>query len=173
MAELLKISANSSKELRATIQALKLMPRELQANIRKYSQSEMAPEWQKGIAERATTRAQARVLSETARVSVSNQNVILKSATVGRSLSGELSPKESWAAFEFGADRGQAGKTTYQATSAKGKRFTVTRNTRRQLPPRSRTGWAVFPTARDLIPRFASLWVQTTIRTFYEAIERK
>ena len=173
MVELLKISANSSKELRATVQALKLVPRDLQRNIRKYTQSEMVPEWHKGLAEHAVSRSQHRVLVDTARVSVSNQNVMLKSATVGRSLAGGLSPKDSWAAFEFGANRGDQAKTTYTSRSRKGRSFKVTRNTRRQLPPRSRTGWVVYPTAKALIPRFASLWVQTTYRTIAEALERK
>lgn len=173
MAELLKVSANTSRELRATVQGLKRLPRDLQANIRKYTKSEMAPEWQRGLAEHAISRTQHRALVDTARVTVSNQNVMLKSATVGKPLRGGLDPKSSWAALEFGADRGIDAKTTYTATSRKGRAYKVTRNTRRQLPPRSRTGWVIFPTARDLTPRFLSLWVQTTFRTIYEAIERK
>lgn len=170
---MLKISVLNSKELQATILALKTMDKTVSANIRRYTKLIGQPEWQKGLREHALSRVQIRTLADTGRVAVSNQNVSLKSATVGRSLSGGLNPKEDWAAFEFGADRGNAAKRTYDATSRKGKRYTVTRNTRRQLPPRSRSGWVVFPTARELIPRFASLWYQTTIRTLYETFERK
>lgn len=170
MAELLKISANTSREVRAVVQGLRRVPRDLAANIRQYTKSELAPEWQKGLRGRARSSVQTRVLADTARVAVSDQNVTLKSATVGRPLSGGLNPKESWAAFEFGADD---TRQTYTARSRRGRSFKVTRHTRRQLPRRSRTGWVVFPTAADLIPRFASLWVQTAYRTIYEAIERK
>lgn len=170
MASLLKISVRNSKELQATILALKLTDKTLSANIRKWTRQLMLPEWQKGLRERASSRVQQRVLVDTARVTVSNQNVSLKSATVGRSLAGGLNPKSSWAAFEFGADRNKT--TTYEAIRGHS-RFKVTRKTRRQLPPRSRTGWVVYPTAKELIPRFASLWYQTAIRGLYEAFERK
>lgn len=167
---LLKIDVRNSKELQATILALKLMEKTASANIRKWTRQLMLPEWQKGLRERARSRAQNRVLVDTARVTVSNQNVSLKSATIGRSLVGGLNPKTEWAAFEFGADREKT--TTYEAIRGN-KRFKVTRRTRRQLPSRSRSGWVVFPTAADLIPRLASLWYQTTIRSLYEAFERK
>lgn len=171
MAELLKISTRDSRELRATVQALKLMPRELQGNIRKYTQSELVPEWQKGLSARAGTALERQVIASTARVSVSNQNVTLKAATVGRALAGGLQPKEDYAAVEFGANRSET--TTYRSRSRKGKRYSVTRHTRRQLRSPRRGGYVAYPTAADLIPRFARLWVQTTVRTFYEAIERK
>lgn len=170
MAELLKISANTSREVRATVQGLRRVPRDLAANIRKFTKSELAPEWQRLLADRAGTAGQRRVLVDTARVAVSDQNVTLKSATVGRSLSGGLNPKDSYAGFEFGAND---VTQTYTATSRRGRSFRVTRHTRRQLPRRSRTGWVVFPTAAAIIPRFASLWVQTTYRTIYDALERK
>lgn len=166
----LRISVKDSSELQGTIAALKLMSAELSKYIRKFTQSEMAPEWQKGLAEHASTMVDHRMLVDTARVSVSSQNVMLKSATVGRSLSGGLSPKADYAAIEFGADRNAV--TTYTAHSRKGKAYKVTRHTRRQLPPRYRNGRVVYPTAADLIPRIASLWVQTTVRTFYELLDR-
>lgn len=169
MAELLKISANTSREVRATVQGLRRVPRDLAANIRKFTKSELAPEWQRLLAGRARTVTQRRVLVDTARVAVSDQNVTLKSATVGRSLSGGLNPKDSYAGFEFGANDVAQTYTAHR----NGRSFRVTRHTRRQLPRRSRTGWVVFPTAAAIIPRFASLWVQTTYRTIYDALERK
>jgi len=167
---LLKISVRNSRELQATILALKSLDREVSANIRRFTRQLIVPEWQQGLRERAQSRAQIRVLADTGRATVSSQNISLKSASVGRSLAGGLNPKSSWAAFEFGANDVE---TTYTATSRRGVRFSVTRHTRRQLPSRSRTGWVVFPTAKDIIPRVAALWWQTTIRTMYEAFERK
>lgn len=169
--QLLKVSTRDSAALRATVQALKVMDRTLAGAIRKFTQSEIAPEWAKGLQQRASTPAESQVLAQTARVAVSNQNVTLKSATVGRSLSGGLEPKYDYASIEFGANRGET--STYSTRSRKGKRYTVTRHTRRQLKAPRRGGYVVYPTAQNLIPRFAALWVQTTVRTFYEAFERK
>jgi hypothetical protein len=166
----LRISVKNSRELQGTIAALKTMPAELSKWIRQVTKAEMQPEWKRGLAEHARTRLDHRVLVDTARMAVSNQNVSLKSASVGRSLSGGLQPKVDYAAVEFGVDR--SAVTTYEATSRKGKRYKVTRHTRRQLPPRIRNGRVVYPTASDLIPRLASLWVQTTVKTFYQVWEK-
>jgi len=167
----LRISVKNSRELQGTIAALKTMPAEISKWIRQVTKAEMQPEWQRGVVEHARTRLDHRVLADTARMSVSNQNVSLKSASVGKSLSGGLQPKLDYGAIEFGTDREQT--STYTATSRKGKRYTVhNRHTRHQLPPRVRNGRVVYPTASDLIPRLASLWVQTTVRTFYEVWEK-
>jgi hypothetical protein len=167
----LGIDVGQSRELQAAILGLRRAEKDVQKNVRKYTQALLLPEWKKGLAERAETRVEHRVLVDTARVRMSNQNVRLSSATVGRKLSGGLLPKTGFGPFEFGGDR--AEKTTYEATSKKGRRFKVTRRTRTQLRPHRRVGYVVLPTARDLIPRFAALWVQTTVRTFRDAIEGK
>jgi hypothetical protein len=112
-----------------------------------------------------------RVLSDTARVQVSNQNVTLRSAGVGRALhKGGPKPADIYAAIEFGADR----NTTrgIEATSRKGKKYTYTRHTTRQLQPVKRQGYAVYPAAADIIPRLAALWAQTLVRTFNETLEK-
>jgi hypothetical protein len=57
---------------------------------------------------------------------------------------------------------------------AGGRAYTVrNRRTQRQYQPRDRRGRVVMPAAAKVIPRLASLWVQTTVRTFYEAIEKR
>lgn len=168
---MLRIDARSSRELQALILGLNRAGKEMQGLIRKYTRSELEPEWAKGLAERAETRLEHRVLVDTARVSVSNQNVRLKSASLGKSLAGGLKPSESWYAVEFGADTSKV--TTYTATSSKGKRFSVTRHTSAQLRPRRAKGRVIGPTVADLIPRLASLWIQTAIRTLRDGAEGK
>ncbi|NQX34053.1 hypothetical protein [Herbiconiux sp. VKM Ac-2851] len=166
-----RIDARSSRELQALILGLNRASKEMQGNIRKYTRSELEPEWQKGLAQRAETRLEHRVLVDTARVSVSNQNVRLKSASLSKSLSGGLKPSESWYAAEFGADAGKT--TTYTATSRKGNRYQVTRHTSAQLRPRRRNGYVIGPTVDDLLPRLASLWFQTAIKTLRDGAEGK
>jgi hypothetical protein len=167
----LGIDINDSKELQAAVLGLRRAERQIQANVRKYTRELLLPEWQKGLAEHAESRLENRVLVKTGRIKMSNQNVRMSSATVGRKLSGGLNPKTDYFAAEFGANRNE--KTTYTATSRKGKTFKVTRRTRAQLRPRNKTGYVVYPTAKALIPRFARLWVSTVVRTFHEGIEGK
>lgn len=167
----LGIDVYGARELQAALLGLRRAEKETQKQVRQHTRDKLLPEWKKGLAEHAETRLEHRVLVDTGRVRMSNQNVRLSSGTVGRKLSGGLTPKEGYGPVEFGADR--ATKTTYEATSRKGKRYRVTRHTRAQLRPRRPNGYVFYPTAKALIPRFAALWVQTVVRTFYEGIEGK
>lgn len=170
MAQLLRISANSSREVRATVQAMKLFPTELRRVIRLYTKSELGSAWLEELEKPAASKIQKRVLVRTARVAVSDQNVMLKSATVGRPLGGLMSkPSDLAQAYEFGGDRNKV--QSYRTRSRKGTSYTVTRHTQRQLPARRRGGYIVYPAAAKFIPRAAKLWVQTTVRTFYDLIE--
>jgi hypothetical protein len=165
------IDINQSKELQAAVLGLRRASKAYQSEVRKQTRTALLPEWQKGLNERAESRVEHRVLASTGRVKMSNQNVRLSSATVGRKLSGGLDPKTMSAAVEFGADRNK--KVTYSARSRKGKTYQVTRRTRSQFRSPQRGGYVVYPTAKALIPRFASLWVQTVVRTFHDGIEGK
>lgn len=167
----MRISVFNSAELQATILAMKGMERELAKQVRRVTKAVVDPVWREAVAANASTRLESKALASTARVAVSDQNVTLKSAAIGRKLSGGLLPSQSYHAVEFGGDR--AAKRTYEATSSKGKKFKVTRRTQAQLRPRNRKGYVVYPAVAEVIPRIASLWVQTTVRTFYELIEKK
>ncbi|MGA1838464.1 hypothetical protein VD659_16215 [Herbiconiux sp. 11R-BC] len=168
---MLRIDARSSRELQAAILGVRRARKEFQADIRKWSKDLIAPEWNKGLAEHASTRLEHKALVASSRVSVSNQNIKLKSASLQGKLSGGLKPADTWYAIEYGAD--VAKKTTYEATSKNGKKYSVTRRTSAQLRPRRRGGYVIEPTVTDLLPRIASLWVQTVIRRFMDGIEGK
>lgn len=159
----------NSDELQGTILLLKRVDREIAREIRKQSKDVIAPIWTRAVSENVTRRVEARVLADTARVAVSNQNVTLKAAAVGRKLSGGLDIKSQWPVIEFGGNDGKA--RSYDARSRTGRAYTVTRNTRAQLRPRNKKGYVGYPAAAQIIPRIASLWVQTTVRTFMETIE--
>lgn len=171
MASPLRISVFDSKILQATILAIRAANKDLQGEIRRFTKSELAPEWQAGLASRASTALESRVLVDTARVTVSNQNITLKSASVGKSLSGGLQPKLDYAPVAFGAD--PAKVAAYETHSKRGKPYRVTRHTQRQFKPAIKSGYVVYPTAANIIPRLASLWVQTAIRTIMDGVDRK
>lgn len=154
--------------------AVRRAPKELQRQIRKQTKTIGQPEWQSAMAQehQLASRVTQLVLVKTARMSVSNQNIRLSSASVGKALSGGLKPSVSYAGFEFGAD--QNGRTSYKAHSRTGTEYWVrNRHTRRQLPRRNPNGFVFYPAVARMIPRIAALWAQTAVRVLMEAFEAK
>ncbi|MFI8633994.1 hypothetical protein ACIGEP_15525 [Microbacterium sp. NPDC077663] len=167
----MRIDALKSRELLATILAIKSLDKTVRKINRQQTKRIAAPEWRKALAQHADTRLEHRVIVDTAVVTVSDQNVRIQSASKGRPLSGGLNPKTDYHAIEFGVD--QSKRTTYQRTR-KGNRHRVTRRVGNALRARRwPTGYVFFPTARTFVPRMASLWVQTTVRTIANALEGK
>lgn len=168
-----RLSVKNSRELMTVLLAIRAAPTEIQKAIRQQIKTFTTPELTSAMAEQlsmsAGFRMQDRVLIKTARVTMSNQNVRLSSATVGRKLKGGMNPKTDYAAAEFGADRQR--RSTYSATSRKGRTFNVTRHTTRQLPLRNKKGWVFWPAVAELVPRVAAVMVQTTVRVISEAFE--
>lgn len=167
----MRLDAKKSRELLATIYAIRSLDKTIAKMNRQETKRIAAPEWKRALAERADTRLEHRVLVDTSVVSVSNQNVRVQSASKGRPLTGGLAPKADYPAIEFGADRSR--KTTYQRRGPSGRPHKVTRHTARGMKPRNGSGYVFFPAAREMIPRLASLWVQTTVRTIANALEGK
>lgn len=145
----MRLSVFNSKELQGTILLVKGASREIAAEIRRRNKAVIGPVWEEAVRGEARTPLQTDVLANTTRVSVSDQNVVLSAASIGRPLAGGGSPPELAAGAEFGSQRFK------------------------QFGTRASKGKVFYPAAAKVIPRIASLWVQTTIRTFYELIERK
>lgn len=164
----MRIDVFKSPELLAVIYALRSVDKTLQAQVRKFTKAVAQPEWMKAIAERADSRIEHRVLVDTARVTVSNQNVRIQSANVGKKLSGGLNPKIHYPAVEFGAS---PKKTTYSRKNRKGGgSHKVTRTVNTSLPPRRKRG-PFYGAAENMIPRMARLWAQTTVKTLANALK--
>ena len=166
----MRLDALKSRELRATIFALRGIDKTIQKMVRVQTKAVVEPEWKKALAERADTRLEHRMLVDTAVISVSNQNVRIKSAGKGRALSGGLHPKFDYPAAEFGV---RHTRETYSRRNRSGTRHKVTRVTGTAFKRRSKAGYVFYPAAREMIPRLASLWVQTTVHTIANALEGK
>lgn len=164
-----RISVFASSELRTLLAALKQVPKDVQKQVRQYTKAEAQPIWQNELQSRGASAAQQKVLVKTGRVRVSNQNVMLESGRIGRSLQGGAKPSQVAAGYEFGANGEE--RTTTMTTSPRGKRYPVTRRTKRQFPSWSSNGRVVFPSTRRAIPRLASLWIQTAARTLFDAFD--
>lgn len=160
-----RISLLVSHDLATLVQAARGLDREVAGQIRKHTRPVAEPVWQEAVRGNVTNRMQTRILGDTARVSVSDQNVILKSAVVGKMADG--TPKSKLASgTEFGADRA----FTRTVVSKNGKSYK--RHTKAQFRLPRRGGYVVFPAASTVIPRIASLWVQTAVRTVHEVFEK-
>ena len=167
----MRIDVTKSRELLATIYAIRSVDRTLQKQIRQQTKQVAGPEWTKSLAERADTRLEHRVIVGTSVVTVSNQNVRIQAAGKGRALKGGLQPKRDYNAVEFGAN---TERVTYQRRSRNGGAHRVTRVINTQLKPHAgKRGYVFWPAAREMVPRMGRLWVQTTVRTIATALEGK
>lgn len=73
--------------------------------------------------------------------------------------------------FEFGTLH-RDELVTYRRRNRGGRgRHEVTRRTKRQLPPRSQTGWIAYPAGDAVVGRAIRLMQQLVVKTFYDALE--
>ena len=161
----MRIDVRGSDELRDIVLAINQSDKDVQRAIRVHTQAELTRPWGQEVLKQSSTQLENRVLAATTVVSVSNQNIRIQSAGKGRRLSGGLIPKSDYHPVEFGA---KGGQTTYQR-----KGHTVRRNTRAQFKPFNRKGYVFYPAARRMIPRLASLWVQTVVKTYADILDGK
>jgi hypothetical protein len=141
-----RIDVQGDEVLQGVIVALKHSDAETRKSIRQYTKANMTRPWLDAIDKEASTVVERRVISATATVAVSDQNIRIQSAAKGRPLSGGLNPKVHYGPVEFGSRR-------------------------KQFKPRNRSGYVFYPAARKMIPRLASLWVQTVVKTFADIFE--
>lgn len=159
----MRIDVRGSDELRDVFIALGAMDAPLRRYLRALTKSTLVKPWLSAIAAEASTPLERRVIAATAVIATSDQNIRIQAAGKGRALSGGLYPKLDYPAVEFGANRSK--KSTYRRRApGAGKIHSVTRRTARQMRPRQQGGYVFYPAASKMIPRLASLWVQTIVK---------
>jgi len=157
----MRLDARRSPSLKAAIEVMHTMPNDAAKAVRKYSKAVIQPEWRKGIAEHAPGERMfhTRLVTPSAAY-VSDSGVKLVAGRNG-----------DWVReTEFGGKRNEYN--TYQRKSKNGGSHSVKRRTKAQFWNYKPTGYAVYPTAENLIPRIAALWVQTIYRSVHEVIEK-
>ena len=135
----------------------------MREQIRRVTKPVAESAWEEELRGNVTTLLETRALLNTARVATSDQNVMLKSAAVGRV--GKVPASVIAAGAEFGADPSKM----IRSRSVKGKAYTRRRGAQFKRPRSG--GYVVFPAAKKVIPRIASLWFQTAYRAIAEKIE--
>lgn len=148
--------------------ALRRVDTELRAEMTRNIRAVVTPMWKGAVSERGRRRVDEAVLTKGARVNAGARPALV-AASSRRALSGGLVPRDEWQGFEFG--RTNDSPTTYSRRSPTGGRHSVTRHTRRQLPPRYADGRVLYKAVGAIGARVFSLWAQTAIRTVFDALE--
>jgi hypothetical protein len=167
------LSVKGNDELRATALGLKLIERSVRNAVNRATRAELKPIWRSELeSHKAGTRSLTTRLLAGDRVSPGNPPTVY-AATSRRGIGKRkaLSPAEDYNLAEFGGH--DTLYRTYERRSRNGGTHSVTRRTNTGLPPYIRKGRVVYPAAAEAAPRLASLWVQTFVRTVYEAAEGK
>lgn len=168
---MLRVSAYSSRELLLVLRGLRNVDKETKKHLRSNLKGMALEAWKQALARHADTRLEHRVLVDTARVRVSDQNVRLTSASLSRSLTGGLKPSQSYGPVEFGASPRPGA--TESVRNKKGTQFERTRDPNRPFKKPNRRGYVVYPSAASVIPRILAMYVQTFVRAIHEALEGK
>lgn len=168
---MLRVSAYSSRELLQVLRGLRNLDRDTKKHLRQNLKSMAEQAWKQTLAQHADTRLEQRVLVDTGRVRVSDQNVRLTSASLSRSLSGGLKPSVNYGPVEFGASPRPGATETVRARN--GGTFTRKRDPNRPFKKPNRQGNVVYPSIAAVAPRILAMYVQTFVRSIHEAIEGK
>jgi hypothetical protein len=163
------ISVLVSKDLRTLLDALRGLPAETNKQIQKATKSAALPIWQDEVKSNVTTRLEARVLGQTAKVGVTKSNVFLRSGQVGK-LSSGLPVSVLSQAVEYGRPADAPIPAKGKMVSKNGVRYT--RRSGTAFRPRNRKGYVANEAGRDSIPRYAALWISTAVRTLHEQMEK-
>lgn len=163
-----------SKELQATIIALKIVGKDLRKDILKQTRESILKDWDGAVADEISTVGGdiygTRLTMRNTRVKVGTQGFTLQAATRGtKATSGGLISSKQYYLAEFGADKkvvpvnGRRGNTSYQ--------YKRTVNTGFQR--RVKNGRYAFKAAGKIMNRALALYTQTTIKMVYDAFEGK
>lgn len=168
---MLRVSVYSSRELLQVLRGLRNLDRETRKHQRQGLKGMVEHAWKQTLAQHANTRLEHRVLVDTARVRISDQNVRLTSASLSRKLRGGLKPSVSYAPVEFGAEPSPGATETVRAKN--GGTFTRRRDPHRPFKAPNRRGYVVYPSIAAVVPRVLAMYTQTFLRAIHEALEGK
>lgn len=154
------LDIRESRELQATVLALRQADRTIRLAINKSSRSRLRPIWQQELAARARTRMEQRVIVAGARAVATDRGVQLHAATSRRPLAGGLVPAFEWAGVEFGA---RTQRVQVRQRSARGRIYTRPLTINRQFRGRQPHGSIAFDAASAAGTQIVALWVRGVV----------
>lgn len=158
-------AGNAPDELRAAALAMRKANSDIRKDVGTRMRSTMNPVWRSEIESRSPGGMAGRMLGANARIAAGNPPQIVSAASK-RSFGNGLMPDKHWAGYEYGANRNKY----WQTSSSKGKSYK--RRVNRHLPAKGK-GRVLEPAAKEVLPRIASFWVQSVIKSFMDAAEGK
>lgn len=154
------LDVRDSRELQATILALRGAQRQIRLGINKDARSRIRPLWQQALNARARDEMTRRIIVAGARATASDRNVTVHAATSRRPLSGGLVPAFEWAGAEFGA---QSKRIQVTQRSRAGRTYRRPLTINRQFPGRQQHGMVAFDAASEVGTKLVALWVHTVV----------
>jgi len=154
------LDVRESRELQATILALRQADRGIRLGINKVSRSRIRPLWQQELNGRARDEMTRRIIVQGARANATDRGVTLHAATSRRPLSGGLVPAFEWAGAEFGA---RTKQVEVVQRSRKGRAYRRPLVINRQFKGRQQYGMVAFDAASDVGTKLVALWVASVV----------
>lgn len=168
-----RVGEYSNEQVRAYRDAFRKLDRDLQNRLRREQRKAVAPIWRQEVRAAASNVSTMAERTFGTGNSVQTGHVIsLKASGSAKTVGADGHPvklRQIMYAVEFGSV--YTAKTKYNATSDRGKRYTVNRRARAAFMQPRKTGYVVLPASRLAIPRVIKLNVQTTVRALHEAVE--
>lgn len=162
------VSVWDSKQIQATILALKVARKDLRKEIYARARRLILPEWNESIATLiGGDKFASQMILRNTRVKLGNSIQLEAATRTKATVSGGLSPDPYFYLAEFGAVpkvvdvQGRRGDT----------RYTYKRKVNTGLKARTRHGRYGYKAAGKMITRTISLWVESTWQVLYEALE--
>ncbi len=155
------LDVRDSRELQATVLALRQAQREIRVDINKSARGRIRPLWQSAVSGRAGTRLQQRVIAAGTRANASDRGVTLFAATRSRPLRGGLVPSYEWAGAEFGARSKRTKEFTQRSRG--GRTYRRSMITGRQFKGRQAHGVVAFDAASEVGTKLVAMWVRTVV----------
>lgn len=174
------LSVKGDRRLAASVLAWKVADRDTRALVRTETASAFRPEWENGVRRLAAASAGYGPFPAMLRTGVTFQAgnpPTAKAYQRVRPLSGGANPSEIGRQYERGGVSGKRGQRvdmitrTYTTRSRKGRRYTVTRHTARQMAPRRDGGYAVWPVVADIAPAVVAFWTASIVRAYRRAAD--
>jgi hypothetical protein len=167
------LSVKGSRELQAVVLALKIAEPKLRPEMYARTRQKILPDWTTGIQEKINAKPYAKLhtaLMKGQRVSIGTQGVSVLAAQSSRPVrpGSTLTPKQNWAAAEFGTKpreeliRGRRGATQYQ----------YRRKIMTGFLANNRKGKFAYRQAEEMVSRSVAMWVQTVVQVMREAVEK-
>lgn len=154
------LDVRNSRELQATILALRGAQRQIRLGINKETRSRIRPLWQQALSARARDEMTRRIIVAGARATATDRGVTVHAATSRRPLSGGLVPAWEWPGAEFGA-RTKRIEVTQRSRAGRTYRRPLTIN--RQFTGRQQDGMVAFDAASEVGTKIVALWVHTVV----------